>query len=98
MTTSNVSAVAVAAGATVQAVAADNERTYIRFINSSLSDICISISQAAAAAGKGYRSTGAQEDFELTDGQVGNLVQSEFWVHNNSTAAATVSIVQGYRA
>ena len=97
MANSNVSTVTVAAGATVQAVAADDERDYIRFINSSLSDICISISQAAAAVGKGYRSTGAQADFELSDAQVGNLVQSEFWCHNNSTVAATVSIVQGYR-
>lgn len=97
MTIPNVSSVTVAAGATVQAVPADDQRTYLRFINSSLSDICISISQAAAAAQKGYRSTGAQEDFVLTDAQVGNLVQSAFWVFNNSSVAATVSIVQGYR-
>lgn len=94
---SNVSSVSVAAGATVQLAPADNQRTYLRAYNSSLADICISISQAAAAAQKGYRSTGQQSDFVLSDEETGQLVQQQFWVFNNSSTTANVAVVQGYR-
>ena len=97
MTTSNVSTVTVAAGQTVPLVGADAQRSYLHVYNSSLADICISISSAAAAAQKGYRSTGQQADFVLSDLESGELVQSQFWVFNNSTTAANVAVVQGYR-
>lgn len=98
MPTSNVSSVTVAAGTAALVVPADPSRTYLRCNNSSVADLTYSISQAAAQAFKGWRNTGAQADFELDDLTVGNLVQSAFWVFNNSSVAANVSIIQGYRS
>lgn len=93
----NVSAVTVAAGATVPLVAADPARTHLRFFNSTLSDFTYSISQAAAAAFKGARNTGGQPDFQLDDNSGSALVQGAWWVFNNSTTAGIVSVIQGYR-
>ena len=97
MPTSNVSAVTIPAGTAALVVPADQSRTYLRCNNSSLADLTFSISQAAAQTFKGWRNTGAQADFELDDYTVGALVQSAFWVFNNSSVAANVSIIQGYR-
>lgn len=97
MPTSNVSSVTVPASSAVIVAPADNQRTYLRLSNSSLADLCISISQAAAQAEKGIRNTGGQADFELSDDVVGQLVTAEFWCFNKSTVAANVTVIQGYR-
>lgn len=93
----NVSAVTIPAGQTVQIAPADPTRTYLRFFNSTLSDVTYSISQAAASTFKGARNTGGQPDFVIDDDAGSGLVQGAWWCFNNSTVAAIVSIIQGYR-
>lgn len=95
--TSNVASVAVPAGTAVVVAPADPARTYLRCNNSSLSDLTFSISQAAAAAQKGWRNTGGQADFELDDGTVGKLAAAEIWCYNAGTVAANVACIYGYR-
>lgn len=97
MPTSNVSSVTVPANSAIVVAPADNQRTYLRISNSSLADLCVSVSQAAAQAQKGIRNTGGQADFELSDEVVGQLVAAEFWCFNKSTVAANVAVIQGYR-
>lgn len=94
----NVSAVPIPAGQAVQIVPPDSNRTDLRFNNSLMCDLCFSVSQAAAQTFKGWRNTGQQADFELHAEEDGNLVQSAIWCFNNSTVAASVAVIQGYRS